>query len=237
MDIKTVEAGRGASWLLDGFDYFKADPLPWLGTVLILLIINAISAKIVILGLAFGLVFPVVVAGLLLGCRAHDTGGNFRINHLVEGFSGNVAQLVLSGVLLLVAFVIAGFIAGLIGGVMFGGTAIGGGEVSPFQVGAGLLFVVLIMAALSIPILMAGWFAAALIVFNKLDAVQALQESFKACLRNIVPFLVYGLVGLALAVLATIPFGLGWFILMPMTFASIYIAYKDIFGAPAAGTA
>jgi uncharacterized membrane protein len=42
---------------------------------------------------------------------------------------------------------------------------------------------------------------------------------------------VYGLVGIALTIVATIPFGLGWFVLCPVFATSIYASYKDIFGA------
>jgi uncharacterized membrane protein len=53
--------------------------------------------------------------------------------------------------------------------------------------------------------------------------------SFHGCLRNVVPFLVYGAIGIVLAILATIPFGLGWFVLAPVTIATVYASYCDIF--------
>ncbi len=80
---------------------------------------------------------------------------------------------------------------------------------------------------------MAIWFAPALVVLRGDEPFAAMKTSFNACLRNVVPFLVYGLVGLLLAILATIPLGLGWFVLAPVYAASIYAGYKDIFGDPA----
>ena len=35
----------------------------------------------------------------------------------------------------------------------------------------------------------------------------------------------------ATMIAATIPFGLGWFVLCPVIATSIYASYKDIFGA------
>ena len=52
-------------------------------------------------------------------------------------------------------------------------------------------------------------------------------------LVNIWPMLVYSLVGIVLAIVATIPFGLGWLVLAPVFAASVYASYKDIFGASA----
>jgi hypothetical protein len=43
------------------------------------------------------------------------------------------------------------------------------------------------------------------------------------------PFLVYGLIGIVLAVVATIPFALGWLVVGPLSIASIYTSYCDIF--------
>ena len=92
-----------------------------------------------------------------------------------------------------------------------------------------ILLGMLIGAALMLPVLMAVWFAPALVVFHGRDAVQALKESFIGCLKNILPFFVYGLVMFVFGILASIPFGLGWLVLGPVLAASVYTSYKDIF--------
>ena len=43
------------------------------------------------------------------------------------------------------------------------------------------------------------------------------------------PFTIYSLIGFVLAIVASIPLMLGWFVLGPMTMASIYTGYCDIF--------
>jgi uncharacterized membrane protein len=65
------------------------------------------------------------------------------------------------------------------------------------------------------------------------EPLASMKTSFVACLANIWPMLVYSLVGLVLAIVATIPFGLGWLVLGPVFAASVYASFKDIFGAPA----
>jgi uncharacterized membrane protein len=52
-------------------------------------------------------------------------------------------------------------------------------------------------------------------------------------MRNVPPFLVYGMLGILFAIVASIPFGLGWLVLLPVYAASMYASYKDIFGEPA----
>ena len=48
-------------------------------------------------------------------------------------------------------------------------------------------------------------------------------------MKNIMPFLVYGIAGFVLSIIASIPLFLGWVIFIPVITASIYISYKDIF--------
>ena len=43
------------------------------------------------------------------------------------------------------------------------------------------------------------------------------------------PMLVYGVVLITLAVLATIPILLGWLVLLPVIFTALYASYNDIF--------
>ncbi len=77
---------------------------------------------------------------------------------------------------------------------------------------------------------MAYWYAPALVVFRNDEPLAAMKASFDACLVNMMPMLVYSLLGLVFAIGASIPFGLGWFVLGPVFAASVYASYKDIFG-------
>jgi uncharacterized membrane protein len=52
-----------------------------------------------------------------------------------------------------------------------------------------------------------------------------------------VPFLLYGVVMLVGAIVAAIPFGLGFLIWVPVAIASTYVAYRQIFTEDTAGEA
>jgi uncharacterized membrane protein len=92
-----------------------------------------------------------------------------------------------------------------------------------------MLLAALVIMALSIPLYMAMWFAGPLIVLADSDVLPALKTSFYACLKNILPFLVWSIAVMVLAVLASIPLLLGWLLFGPVMMASIYISYRDIF--------
>src|SRR5437879_13809185 len=94
-----------------------------------------------------------------------------------------------------------------------------------------ILLAWLIARALMVPVFSAVWVAPPLAVFNELGAFDALKASILGCLKNIVPFLIFGLSLFCLAFLATIPVLLGWLVLGPVIGASIYTSYRDIYFA------
>ena len=77
---------------------------------------------------------------------------------------------------------------------------------------------------------MAYWFAPALVVLNGEQPIAALQKSFAASWRNFGAFLLYGLIYIVLAIVASIPMGLGWLVLGPMMVGSCYAGWRTIFG-------
>jgi uncharacterized membrane protein len=93
----------------------------------------------------------------------------------------------------------------------------------------GMLVPILIGVTLITMLIMAYWFAPALVAIESVSAVTAMALSFKACLKNMLPFLVYGLAATALVILGTLPVFLGLLVVLPMITASIYTGYRDIF--------
>lgn len=231
---RALAAERGWDWIAAAWTLFKKAPGVWIAIVVVMLLLYIVLALIPLLGsLATLILGPAFGAGLVAGARAQDDGGALRVSHLFAGFREKLGPLVVVGILYLVASVAIALMVGLATGVglfsMFDGTA-------PQSMPPGAMFTlviaVLIMAGLMVPVMMAVWFAPALVMFQGRDAVAAMKESFSGCLKNIVPFLIYGVVLMVFSVLASIPFGLGWLVLGPVLAASIYTSYKDIFTAP-----
>jgi uncharacterized membrane protein len=229
---QSVPAGRGVGWITDGFGLFKMAPGIWIANIVIFFVIVMVLSFIPIVSLVLNLFMPVFTAGFMLGCRDLDEGNDLQISHLFAGFQNRTGALVAVGALYLVMIII-------VMGVAFGGMFMAGGGTAmmenpeAMQNGAmptAMLLAVLIGTALMIPVVMAYWFAPALIVFNEeLGVIEAMKMSFMGCLKNIIPFLLYGIVAMVLAVVASIPLMLGWLVLGPMLIGSMYVAYKEIF--------
>lgn len=232
---RTVDAGRGWSWITEAFALFRRQPGMWiLMAVLLGILFVAINLIPVLGSLANALLMPIFGAGLMLACKEQDQGGELAINHLFAGFKQKTGDLVMVGVFNVVGWLMIGVaVFAVLGGGVFMAMMRGGIQ------GAGLsifsmLIAMLLVASLSVPLYMASWFAPALIVLQGLAPGAALKASFFACLKNMMPFLIYGLVLMVFGVLAAIPAGLGYLVLIPVVAASVYTSYRDIFcAAPA----
>ena len=74
------------------------------------------------------------------------------------------------------------------------------------------------------------WFAPALVALRQTPPVESLKLSVAATLKNVVPFLVFGAIYIVAAIVASIPFGLGWIALVPVSLLTAYVSYEDVFG-------
>ena len=96
--------------------------------------------------------------------------------------------------------------------------------------GASILIVGIVAVVIALLVAMAYWFAPALVVLNGEPPIIALQKSFMASWQNFGAFLLYGVIYIGLAIIATIPLGLGWLVLGPMLVGSCYAGWRTIFG-------
>jgi hypothetical protein len=226
---QTVPAGNGWSWITSGWELFKQQPGMWILVIIIFLALMIVAGVIPIVNLVVGLLGPVFVGGLMIGCRAIDEGGELEVGHLFAGFREHAGKLVLVGLFNVGAWLLVVVVIFLLAGasaftMRHAGADVGAGAASAVLGG-------LIGLALGIPIYMAIWFAPALVTLSGLEVWAALKASFSGCLKNIVPFLVYGVMAFVLAIVASIPFMLGWLVLGPVIIASVYTGYRDIYFA------
>jgi uncharacterized membrane protein len=245
-DGASVPAGHGLDWWTSGWRLFTAAPGAWLAiTVVYIAIMFALSLVPLLGQFAVSLIHPVLAGGIVLGCREQDRGGTLRVAHLFAGFSEKLGPLVILALLyfagwLVIGFVAVGLVMTLIGGgalaAIASGDAMQAGYVLLSMMSMGALVVLLVCALLVVPLLMAFWFAPPLIMLRGDEPVAAMLTSFRACLRNMLPFTVYGLIGIVFIVIASLPLFLGLLVLIPVAAATVYTSYKDVFEAgPASG--
>jgi uncharacterized membrane protein len=246
---RTVDADRGLAWWGEAWRLFTPAAGVWLVIIILLIILNIVLAAIPLVGHVSGqLLFPIFAGGLMLGCRAVDRGEPLTVGHLFAGFSTRTGPLFILGLIYTaIAIAIALVVFGLL--LVFFGAAIVSSlwhlqdlqEIAdPWaavsmlgSLGLAILVGLLVFLLLYLPLVMAIWFAPALVVLRGVAPLEAMRLSFNGCMRNIVPFLLYGVVGVGLSIVATIPLLLGWLVLGPVTIASLYTSYCDIYEDPA----
>ena len=230
---QALPAGNGWTWITEGWELVKRQPGMWIGIVVIAFVIFILVALIPFVGgLLLTLFGPVFAAGVMIGCKALDSGGHLELGHLFAGFKEKTGTLIAVGAIYLGASLVVMLVVGLTMGV---GMAAMMGQADPQAMeamGMTMVLAMLIMMALLLPVVMAIWLAPPLVVFHEQGALDAMKGSFFGCLKNIVPFLVYGVVLFVFSILATLPIGLGWLVLGPVFAGSIYASYRDIYLKP-----
>jgi len=239
---RLLPASDGAAWWGESWRIFCAAPLAWIGIFVVFVVLSFLLMKIPIIGSpAHAVLTPVFAGGVMLGCHALARGKPLSVAHLFEGFHGEHLAPLLTLGLLWLAMLIG--VAVLIVGTAFLALGIAGVAAlvnfasSPIDyyfalTTAGMWIAIIALVALTLLLLaaMAYWFAPALVVLNGEPPISALSKSFAASWRNFGAFLLYGLIYIGLAIAATIPLMLGWFVLAPMLVGSCYAGWRTIFG-------
>ena len=237
-----VSVGRGLGWISGGFRVFRQSPWVWIGiTVIYAVAFTAVAAVPLVGALAIYLLQPVLFGGVMLGCDALRRGEQLDVSHLFKGFDRDTGRLIgLGGVYLgamvatfvlsaILFFILAGMsvpVADLI-------SAAESGNQPPAHVVEPLIFAVpvaiLVGLTATFVIVALLWFSPALVVLRSVDVGEALKLSLVGCLKNWLPFLIYGLAFIVLGLLASLPLMLGWLVLGPVMVGSIYTAYREIY--------
>lgn len=224
--------GHGWRWIVEGWHIFTASPVLWIVTALLFIIISVVTAAVPVVGQLAGIVLtPVLTAGLMIGASEVAAGRPLSIGHLFAGFQQRVGSLVGLGLLsTLFTVVVVLIIFFAFGSAVMQLMMKASVDPAALTRSLGLLFTIAVVAALLLlPLGMAYYFAPALIAIGGQGPLAAMRMSILACLRNSLPLLVYSLALIVLAILATLPFALGWIVLLPVLIASAYASYRDIF--------
>lgn len=238
MQARSVDFGKGLSWFGDGWTLFMRNPGMWIVFMILLFVIAVVLSLVPGLGpLLLALIMPGLMGGVLYAARELSEQRAMDINHLFVAFKENDTR---NAVLVLGAVMLGANILIFLIMLVFIGTGMGmaemmqGGnhEAMAAGMGVGMLLAILLLSVLGLLLSMAFFYAIPLVMFAAAKPVDAMKSSFAACLANILPLLLFGVIYIVLAMVAVIPLGLGLLVLLPVTFGAIYTSYRDVF-APA----
>jgi len=252
MNARIVSYGRGARWLGEGWQMFRAAPLGWLALIFAYWILMTLVSILPVVGLAAASVLvPPFSVGFMAAARAAANGGPLTLSILFAGFRERVVPQIALG------FIYAGLLALLISataladeGALASWLVTGRRPGDEALASEGFSTALMMAAALYLPVTMMYWFAPVLVAWNGFGVAKGLFYSFFACLMNWRAFVAYAAVTAVVTVVlpfvvlsALLLFSSGamrasitslvfplLIILLPTLFASFYASYRDVFG-------
>ena len=234
MQARPVNAAMGWNWLKCGWGLFARDFGTWFLMLLTLIVIAIALNFVPIIGpIVMAIIMPVLVGGYMYAAQELDNGNSISVGSLFQGFRNKPRRnnlLVLGAIYLAIEIML--FIALF---TLIGGTAMmnmeNSDQINPADIAmsGGTVIGMLLVMLSGIAIGMGFLFAPALVMLDGVAPIESLKISFSACLHNILPMLVFGLIYTVLSILSLIPMGLGFLILIPVTITSMYCSYKSIF--------
>lgn len=241
MNHQRVDAGAAGRWLQRGWNLFTQSVGLWVALALLLgIILLALNFLPLLGGLVAALLMPALFGGLVYGARELERGQALEIGHLFQAFRepGRVGPMLMLGLVPLAGAVLSGVLAA---GVMSGAAGPGMGSGSDgmgmgMMAGGGMLMMLisLLIGLVSGALLL---FAIPRVMFGLDAPMAAIQASFRAVLDNIPAYLVLAVIYFVLAILAAIPFGLGFLVLMPVMAGAVYAAHAEVFADQPAAAA
>ncbi|MGX5201044.1 BPSS1780 family membrane protein [Aliikangiella sp. IMCC44632] len=239
LEPRKAQASDGWQWLVKGAEYFLAAPGAWFGAMMLLAFGFVVLAFIPGVKLLLNIIAPIISAGFMYSCEQIRLNGEFKFDNLFKGFSLNLNQLAIVGLIYsLSVYLVLNFSFRLPGLLGYSSIDFQNPEaikaLSPEQLINNIALPALVAMALIVPVLMAYWFAPALVILRGLKATSAFKLSFKACYMNIVPFLVYGIGGFlmvaGLMLIVNIVASISMFIALPVMIGC-YLVMMSVFMA------
>ena len=233
LPMRVLPIQDGFLWWLEAFNMFKLDPLRWIGAVVLFLVLCALTLVLREPGVVVQHVLQtVLLGGLMLGCREVDGGGRFHIGSLFWAFKGrNFKNLSIMALVMIVGFVLFFFLIGIGFGAL--NLAFSVSHVMTLTDPENLPRIILVLLITTLAVSAVGmfyWFAPALIVFHGVGPIDAMRLSFVASLKNMGPMLTFGIVSVLLLFVGIVTLGLGYLIIGPVAFVTLYTSTRAVFG-------
>ncbi len=241
---RIVPASQGYFWVKNGTELLRDNFGRWLLLFLLYFLLAMLSSVHVTTVFIFNVFSPVFWGGIFLAGVATLSKLEWSAAILFEALKKHSTELFKLGLIMtslnfLIGFVLLSELSALIDfeefyKVMDAVGKTGDQELlvqffSDPEVVQQILLSILVAMLVSMPIMMAGWFAPVLIMEKGLSPLVALRLSFQACTANFKAFLIYGLVTMIMALFVIMSMYIALLFVGPLFFTSYYVSYEDIF--------
>lgn len=211
---RRVPIGNCTRWIGDTFELFFQRPWKWIGTMLLLFLLSVVASLIPLSNLLSSLLWPVFIGGIAIALDSQRLTRNFTLSNVFGGFGRSFLPLIAVGCMMLLA-------SALTFAVFF--VMVGREAAMAITLGMGQLDTIpptfwralMVSMIVMLPITAATFLAAPLIVLHGVSPVRAMAMSFFGCLKNLLPWILSGLLMILITVISMIPLLLGLFVTLP----------------------
>lgn len=233
MQAKSVNAGQGAAWFKCGWELFKQDYGTWLIVFLVFIGLSIVLNFIPVIGsVVLMIISPALLAGFMYAASEMDRGNSINVGYLFQGLKDKEHRnklLILGAMYLVAQILIMAIVVSFVGGnamTMEGAS----GQLDPEAVmTSGMILSILLIFLVGAIIMLGFVYAVPLVMLDNMSPVESIKASYSAGFKNVLSLLVFGVIYLLLAIVAAIPFGLGFLVLIPVSILALYYSYKSIF--------
>lgn len=254
MKLNLVPARTGIVWVKLGVRTFFKQPLALAGLFFMFMAVMTIASLVPVIGFVLAMtLLPAATLGLMSATQDATLGRFPMPIVLLAAFRANKQKtraMLLLGALYALGFLVAMGASYLVDGGAFARVYLGGEmPTRELMLESNFQAAMWVFIGLHLPLSLMFWHAPALMHWHDLPPVKSLFFSLVACLRNFWAFAVFGLVWLAVLVLAVVSVttiaallgspGLAGDLLFPvllliasMFFTSLYFTFRDSFEPP-----
>lgn len=234
MKSKVVSASRAPIWLSKGWKFFRLDPVKWSIQGIICLALAVVLHWVPILGaLVFALISPALLGGLMYSAWRAYKFKSFEIPHLFYPLTAEdkrIDILILGGLLIVIYMVLYILGSSLIGSYLETAES-SGWIVAILTPSAGMLLSLFAVVSIGLVVFMIMAYAIPLVVFTDTAALSAIRGAITAILKNFLPALLFAALVFGLSIAASLPFGLGLIVLLPVVGSALLVAFTETFTA------
>lgn len=228
MQPKAIPANRPVDWYVQAWGIFKRDPAAWVVMVAIMLMGSLLLSLLPVIGMILLLLLmPGLVAGLLFAAREAVDGRAVKVEYLWRVLADGQQRggfLLLGAVMFGAVISLAVISAPFVGDSLLRSATTG---LPGFGVG-GLLF----LLAVGFASFAVFNYTPAVMLFRQQPVFEALKQCVSTVATYVIPVLIFFLLYAVGSSIASIPFGLGLLVFIPLTVIALYLSYRDMFGAP-----
>ncbi|MCK0154980.1 DUF975 family protein [Alcanivorax sp. S6407] len=233
---KKITVSDAMGWFGQGKEMLAGNWGLVIGSLVVVMLLNMAVQFIPFIGWLAGMfLMTLLYAGVVKIFYRLDSEGSAEFADLFAGFSENTGPLVILALIQMAVYVVAIIAAVAMVFLVMGFdmnmlNAMEAGQMpQPAAGGAAIGITIALMFVLFVGMGFLFYFSIPLVFLGNMGPGEALGVSFKACLKNLLPLILYGIVATILVAVAMIPLFLGLLLAGPLLAGAYYASFKQVF--------